>query len=138
MDNLNVYGSANYYVQKLFSRNPGTHLLDVRVAGVPSLNAKTQALHVSATWDAEIGEVILKGVNVTPSTQTARILLSGVTQVGPSAEVILLASEKLTDENTLADPRKISPKTSSIPVEAPALTHGFEPYSMTIIRVPVQ
>lgn len=137
-DNLNVYGSANYYVQQLFSLHPGTHLLDVQVEGVPNLNSKTKALNVSVTWDKASGEVIIKAVNVSPDTQTATVTLQGVTQAGPSAQVILLTSDKLTDENSLADPKKISPRTSAMQVNGPTFSVGFKPYSMTIIRVPAK
>ena len=34
-DNFRVYGSANYYVQKLFMQNQSTHLLDVQVKNAP-------------------------------------------------------------------------------------------------------
>jgi len=137
-DNLNVYGSANYYVQQLFSLHPGTHLLAAQVAGVSNLSPKTKALNVSATLDHDAGEVILKVVNVSPEVQTTTVTLNGVTQAGPSAQVILLTSDRLTDENSLADPKKISPKTMSMRINSPKFTVGFKPYSMTIIRVPVK
>jgi alpha-N-arabinofuranosidase len=105
-------------------------------AGRPG--AKIKALNVSTTLDQDAGEVILKVVNVSPEVQTTTVTLNGVTQAGPSAQVILLTSGRLTDENSLADPKKISPKTMSMRINSLKFTTSFKPYSMTIIRVPVK
>jgi alpha-L-arabinofuranosidase len=125
-------------VQKLFSLHAGTHLLTARIEGVENLNARTRALNVSTTLDQDAGEAILKVVNVSSEMQTLTVTLDGVTQAGPLAEVIGLASDYLTDENSLDNPRKIAPTTSSIPVAGTGFSYGFAPYSMTIIRVPVK
>jgi alpha-N-arabinofuranosidase len=137
-NNLKAYGSANYYVQKLFSLNRGTHQLTAMVAGVPTLDALKQGFHASATMDKNAGEVIVKVVNATASTLATTIALQGVTKVGESAKVILLTSASLSDENSLAEPTKIYPKETSVKISGAEFTHAFQPYSLTILRVPVK
>jgi alpha-N-arabinofuranosidase len=137
-DNLTVFGSANYYVQKLFSLNPGTHQLNAVVEGVPNLDSRKKALNVSSTLDKKTSEVILKAVNVTNDAVEAVINLQGVKKVGPDAKVILLSSGKLTDENSLAEPKKIYPKKTTETINNPQFSYAFQPYSLTVLRIPVQ
>ncbi len=137
-DNLNVYGSANYYVQKLFSLYPGTHQLAVKLEGSPNINGKARALNVSGVWDQQAGEVILKAVNVTDEPIISVIDLKNAGKVGPKATVIVLASEKVTDENSLAEPEKIYPKETSEAIDKAQFSFSFQPYSLTVLRIPVQ
>jgi alpha-N-arabinofuranosidase len=137
-DNLNAYGSANYYVQKLFSLNPGTRQLTASVEDAPALDATKKGLHASATLDEKTGEVIIKIVNVTESALETTIDLRGVTLVGDDAKVILLTSDSLTDENSLQEPKKIYPQETSIPISGTRFTHAFPAYSLTVLRVPVR
>jgi alpha-N-arabinofuranosidase len=137
-DNLNVYGSVNYYVQKLFSLNSGTNQLTPKVEDVPSLDGKKKALNVSSTLDKNTSEVILKAVNVTNELVEAVINLQGAKKVGPDMTAILLSSEKLTDENSLAEPQKIYPKTTTETINGAQSSYAFEPYSLTVLRIPVR
>lgn len=137
-DNLTVYGSVSYYVQKLFSLNPGTHQLTTKVEGVPHIDSKKKGFHVSSTLDKKASEVILKAVNVTNEVVEAAISLQSVEKVGPNATVTLLSSEKLTDENSLAEPKKIYPKKTIETINDAQFSYAFQPYSLTVLRIPVQ
>jgi alpha-N-arabinofuranosidase len=137
-DNLNVYGSANYYVQKLFSLNPGTHQLTARVEGIPNIDGRRKTLNLSSSLDKKCSEVILKAVNVTNEVIEAAINLQGVQKVGPDATAIVLSSEKLTDENTLAEPKKIYPKKKTEAINDAQFSYVFQPHSLTVLRIPVQ
>ena len=137
-DNLNVYGSANYYVQKLFSLNPGTDLLKAAVNDSPNFNDKSKALTVSSTFDEKANEVIIKAVNVSSQGIKANIELQGVTKAGPQAKVITLTSSSLTDENSIKEPKKIYPAENKIAISSPNFTFDFTPYSFTILRVSVE
>ncbi len=136
-DNLNVYGSANYYVQKLFSLNPGTNLLKVQLSDVPNLDDTKKALSVCSTLDKKAGEVIIKAVNVTDKALRADIELQGVTKAGPQAKAIILAGKSLDDENSLKEPKKVYPTEKSVSVNSSSFSYEFEPYSLTILRIPV-
>jgi len=137
-DNLNVYGSANYYVQKLFSLNPGTNLLKVRLSDVPNLDDTKKALSVCSTLDKKAGEVIIKAVNVTDKGLKANIELQGVSKTGPQAKAIVLAGKTLEDENTLQEPKKIYPAEKTVSVKSPNFSYEFQPYSLTVLRIPAE
>ncbi len=137
-DNLNVFGSANYYVQKLFSTNPGTHQLTATVSDAPNINGDTQGLHASATLDEETGEVVIKVVNATQSAQNTEIDLQGISGVNGEAAVTVLTSGSLSDYNTMDQPRKIYPEQSTADVSGTNFTYEFQPISFTILRIPVE
>jgi alpha-L-arabinofuranosidase len=137
-DNLTVYGSANYYVQKLFSLHRGTHLLQAEVNDVPDLRANAKTFHISATLDKETSELVLKAVNVSPDTIATTIHLQNVQQVGPQARVICLTSNQLTDENSLKNPRKVYPQETREPIAGPRFTQPFKRYSLTVLRIPIK
>lgn len=137
-DNLHVYGSANYYVQQLFSLYTGTRLLNTQVADAPKLDARKKGLYASATLDDETHEVIVKVVNATNAAQISTLDLQGAIRPGKSARVILLTSDALSDENSLQEPKKIYPEESSTTITGSLFTYNFRPLSLTILRVPVQ
>ena len=137
-DNLNAYGSANYYVQKLFSLNPGTNLLAIQASGVPNLDDSKKAVSLSSTLDEKTGEVIIKAVNVTNEILEADIELQAVKKAGPQAKEILLTAKNLTDENSQQEPQKISPVEKTITVNGPEFSYKLQPYSFTILRIPAE
>ncbi|MBN2130660.1 MAG: hypothetical protein JW741_14250 [Sedimentisphaerales bacterium] len=137
-DNLNVYGSANYYVQKLFSLNPGTHQLIAEVEDVSILTGRQNTLCVSTTLDKDAGEVIIKAVNISGIVQNATIELKGVAKAGQTAKATILASDDLADENSLQEAKKIYPKETSVSICGPVFAYGFTPHSLTVLRLPVQ
>ena len=136
-DNLKSYGSVNYHMQKLFSLNPGTHLLASQVSDVPGINGKSRMLNVSTTWDKNAREVIVKAVNVSARPLTATMDLQG-TQVGNTMKIIVLSSGKLTDENTLEEPDKIVPQEKTAKIPGTGFDVEFRPYSLTLLRIPVK
>jgi alpha-N-arabinofuranosidase len=137
-DNLDAYGSANYYVQKLFSLNRGSRLLKAEVEGVSILDDKKKFFHASATLDEKAGEVVIKVVNAADRAFATTIALQGPVKVGKIAKVVILASNALTDENSIQAPKTIVPRELSIPIGGRRFAYEFLPYSLTIIRVPVK
>jgi alpha-N-arabinofuranosidase len=137
-DNLGVFGTANYYVQQMFSRNRGDRLLSVQVSGLPPMAGKKKALYVSSCLDEKNGEMILKAVNATAKTLDAAIDLQGAGKVGPAAKAIVLTTGKMTDENSLKNPKKVSPKESTLTLSGSTFSYKFKPYSLTVLRIPLK
>ncbi|MEP7095384.1 MAG: alpha-L-arabinofuranosidase C-terminal domain-containing protein, partial [Flavobacterium sp.] len=109
-NNLEAYGTPNYYVQKLFSTNKGTDLLAITKDGKPLTGQNN--LYASAVKDINTKEVIVKLVNTSSTQQEVTIDLKG-SKLTSDGTVITLTSPNLQDENTFADPKKISPKESA-------------------------
>lgn len=133
-DNLRCYGTPNYYVQQLFSRNRGDVVLPTRIAGQEPATAKQPGLYATAVRDEQAGQIILKVVNSSPQPATATVRIAG-TNLGQTAEVTLLTANKLSDENSFEDPRKVAPVTTEAKGISPEFTHAFKPWSLTILRL---
>lgn len=134
-DNLRSYGTPNYYVQKLFSTNRGTANLPVAVEGSP--NNGQGDLFTSASLDERSGEVILKVVNVAPSSREVRIALAGAKQVRPNGKVIVLSHSDLKAENSLDQPRRVSPVERPFPVPSGTFPFNLDANSVTVLRIGV-
>jgi len=126
-DNLRVYGTPNYYVQQLFSRNRGDVVLPVQLS-------KVENLYASATRDEKAGEIILKVVNATAEAVPVTVQANGIARTGSKGTVTVLAASKLTDENSLDEPRKISPVSEKITMPGSEFPHTFPPQSFTVLR----
>jgi alpha-L-arabinofuranosidase len=132
-DNLQSYASVNYYVQQLFSLHRGDVVLPVEIAGQEPPTSKQPGLYVTSSRDEQSNEIILKVVNSAPQATTAKLKIEGRRPIQGTATV--LAGEKLTDENTLAEPKKVVPVKSSLKGVGASFDHTFKPYSLTVLRL---
>jgi alpha-N-arabinofuranosidase len=131
-DNLRSYGTPNYYVQKLFSTNKGTHILPVLIDGSPK-NGQ-QNLYASASLDKPAGEVVLKVVNSGASQREVNINLAGAKTVRKVGQAYVLASSDLKAENSLEGPTKVAPIKRSL-TAASEFNYTFAPNSLTVLRI---
>jgi alpha-L-arabinofuranosidase len=104
----------------------------VQEVGYPSI----KALYASAVKARD--EVVLKLVNASFEPQPAVIQLNGVSKVKGAARAIVLTSEKSTDENSLAQPNKVAPVSSTVKFTGNTLNHTFPPNSVTVLRLKAQ
>ncbi len=131
-DNLRSYGTPNYYVQKLFSTNKGTHILPVLLDG--STKNGQQNLYASASLDKPSGEVVLKVVNATASQREAHINLSGAQGVKRVGKAYVLTSADLKSENSFETPMRVSPLERRL-TAAREFNYTFAPNSLTVLRI---
>ncbi|QOG01232.1 alpha-L-arabinofuranosidase C-terminal domain-containing protein [Flavobacterium sp. MDT1-60] len=131
-NNLQSYGSANYYVQKLFSTNKGTDLLTISKNGAPLTGQNN--LYASAVKDANSKEIIIKLVNTSSAAQDVSINFKG-TKLIPDGTIITLTSPDLQDENTFADPKKISPKEAKFKSEKEKVKLKLPAYSVNVLKL---
>jgi alpha-N-arabinofuranosidase len=136
-DNLQGYGSTNYYVQQLFSRNRGDRLLSTQVVDAPERADKKPGLVVSASCGETGKEIILKAVNLTPDSVPATVALQGAATVGPNVSATVLSCSDPAGRNSLAEPRNVVPVSLTERIEAPTFKYRLKPYSLTVLRVPV-
>jgi alpha-L-arabinofuranosidase len=99
--------------------------------------ATTSGMYASATRDDASGEVIVKVVNTLATPTKTDINLNGVDGVKMGARAIVLTSENATDENSLDDPLKVSPKDEELEIEGPTFTRELPGNSLTVFRIPV-
>ena len=98
-DNLKSYGTANYYVQKLFSTNKGTDALTILLENKPLTGQ--EGLYASAVIDRKSGEIILKIVNTSADVLNKKILLQTSGKINAKAMITVLKSDKLNAMNSI-------------------------------------
>jgi alpha-N-arabinofuranosidase len=131
VNNLQSYGTPNYYVQKMFANNPGDTALPV------TLDASgAEKLYASATRDIASGEVIVKIVNGGKSSATIALNFSGADKTAATASVSTLTGS-LLDENSFTAPQKVFPSESKIEIKSPKFEHTFPANSLTVLRVKI-
>lgn len=132
-DNLRAYGTPNYYVQKLFGVNRGTHILPVLLDG--STKNGTGGLFASAALDKGAGEVVLKIVNLAATPKEARINLAGARKVSRRGQAFVLASTDLKAENSVQEPMKVAPVEQPFTVPSNEFVYKVSPNSLTVLRI---
>ncbi len=152
---LTSFGSPSYYVQKMFYNNKGDVVLPISLtpqiapAAPPPPTAATnnaagrggrgrgpgappQTLFASSSLDEATGDVILKVINAVETPQQVEISLEGAPKIGSTARMEVLAGG-LTDVNSIAEPMKVAPKSSTIDASA-KFVREFPGNTVTVIR----
>ena len=134
-DNLKSFGTADYYVQKLFSNNKGTEILPMLLENKPVTGQN--GLYASAAFDKNSNEIILKIVNSAEKARPLRIVLESAKKLMPEGRIIILKSESINNVNSLERPAFISPVEKELTIKGKTLIPVLDPYSFTVIRIKV-
>lgn len=129
VDNLRIFGTPNYYVQKLFSNNRGDVVLPTTLGA-----ADKKRLYASATRDNVTGEVIVKIVNGEAQPAPVQLTVTGMGRPTGPAQVTVL-SGKPADENSLVAPQQIVPIVSTMKFKNKGDKYVAPAHSMTVIRI---
>jgi len=130
VNNLEWYGTPNYYVQKLFANNPGDTTVPLQLSAVDKMK-----VFASATRDSVSEELVLKVVNGGGTPAAVHLDLAGAKSFASDAMVFTLAAGKVTDENSFASPRSIFPQESKLKITSPLFNYTFPAYSLTVLRI---
>jgi alpha-L-arabinofuranosidase len=133
VNNLESYGTPDYYVQKLYSTNRGTNVVPALMNGKAITGQ--DSLYVSAVIDKKSNEVIIKVVNASGKEQVNNFKIDGVRKVASKGSVLMLQSDDLKSENSFARPQNVSPKESSIAIKGNKINLTSLPYSFSVVRV---
>jgi alpha-N-arabinofuranosidase len=134
-NNLESYGSANYYVQKLFANNKGTDLLSITKDGKAVIGENE--LFASAVKDVNSKEIIVKVVNASAKAQEVAIDLKG-SKLQSNGTLVTLTSPNLDDVNSFAEPKKISPKESAYQLKNEKAQLNLPAYSVTVLKLKIK
>jgi alpha-N-arabinofuranosidase len=89
----------------------------------------------SATRDTKTGTVFLKIVNRAATPQPLRVEFSGLAAIDAKGQAVTLSASSPTDTNSIADPTKIVPVTSTVDGLGTSFTRTFPPYSLTVLQI---
>lgn len=131
-NNLESFGTPNYYVQQLFSNNKGTDLITITEKG-KAITGQND-LFASAVKDVNTKEVIVKIVNTKGAPQKVNLNFKN-TKLESKGELITLKGDQLNDENSFATPKKISPITSTLTLNGTDANLNLAAYSVTVVKL---
>ena len=134
-DNLNSFGTPDYYVQKLFSNNKGTNVISITENN--DVIAGQDSIYASAVLDRRTNEIVLKIINTDDREQNRDIVLDGVSSVHNTANQTILKADHLYDQNLLTEPQKIKPVDRQIPLNGKTISVTLAPYSVNVIRIKI-
>lgn len=133
-NNLESYGTANYYVQKLFANHTGTHLLEITETDKPLTGE--QGLYASSALDKNTGELIVKLVNTNTTEQAVSVAVTG-NKLKSKGKLILLESTDPEAENSFEEPLKVVPREIAVKTTGNSLKLKLHPTSVSIFRLPL-
>jgi alpha-L-arabinofuranosidase len=127
-DALSSYGSPSYYVQELFSQDHGDVVVPTSISGNASL--AVVASKVSAN-----GTIYITVVNTSAAAQSAQLTLKGAARISTKGVVTILTSKSTEDQNSLATPTKVAPKSRAISGLGSSFSYTFAPNSVTVLQL---
>jgi hypothetical protein len=92
-------------------------------------------LLASATYAAARGQLILKTVNVSSQPVPTQLAISAGRGLASNAALTLLTSGSTTDENSLAQPAKVSPVTTTFSGAGTNFSYSFPANSLSVFRL---
>ncbi|MFD1768619.1 alpha-L-arabinofuranosidase C-terminal domain-containing protein [Sphingobacterium suaedae] len=136
VDNLQVYGTPSYQVQKLYSLTKGTEIIPIKRNGANVIGQ--DSLYASTVYDEKSKQLVIKFVNYNSKPVQANFVLNSKKKLGTSATKITLANADLNVANSFEEPLNIQPKEEKVSYKGKRLTETFTPYSFTVIKIPVR
>jgi alpha-L-arabinofuranosidase len=134
VDNLRSYGTPNYYVQKLYSTNKGTHVLTTTENNAALIGQ--DSLYASSVLDKPNNEVIIKIANTSNVAKSRDIVLEGIKKYSPNATLITLKNDNLSAVNTFESATNIIPVQETIVLNPKKnITLTLAPNSFTVLKV---
>lgn len=133
VNNLQSYGTPDYYVQKLFSTNKGTKVVPITFNNEAVTGQ--DSLYATAAVDEVENELVIKIVNAAEKQQSHTILLEGTKWVAPKGKIIVLKSDDLYSVNSFEHPKNIAPNESEVEIKGKKILLNLSPYSLSILRI---
>jgi len=93
------------------------------------------SIYATAAKDEKSGDLIVKVVNANGKPLETELNLSGAKNLSGSGTAIVLTSASPSDENSLEEPTKVSPKTESLSFTGTTLKRSFPGNSFTVLRL---
>jgi alpha-L-arabinofuranosidase len=93
------------------------------------------SLYATAARDTQSGALIVKVANASSGPLETTIDLTGAENLSGSGTATVLTSDSPADENSLAEPLKVSPKTEAVSFSGTTLTRTFPGNSFTVLRL---
>lgn len=132
VDNNSIYGTPTYFVQKQYSLNKGTNVVDIKLSN--KVIAGQDSLYASAVIDQNKNELIIKLVNASNKAQKQTVQIKSAKKVA-STGILTSITNDLKAVNSFEDATKVSPVDERINVKGKNVSVVLKPYSFSILHV---
>ncbi len=133
VNNLQSYGTPDYYVQKLFSLNKGNKIVPITLGN--EVIAGQDSLYATACVDTATKELIVKLVNASAKPQLNTLNVDGIKKLAPQGKLTVIKSDNLYSVNSFAEPQKVAPVDYTIVTKGKQVEVMASAYSLTVLRV---
>jgi alpha-L-arabinofuranosidase len=133
VNNLQSYGTPDYYVQQLYSLNRGSKTVPITLNN--DVVAGQDSLYAAACIDTKTNELIVKMVNASGKAQKNTLSLEGIKKLAPQGLLTVLQSDELYSVNSFDNPKKTAPKETTVAVKGKQIDLVAAPYSFNVLRV---
>ncbi len=131
-NNLESYGTPNYYVQKMYSNNRGTDVLKISDNGEVVKGQK--GVYATAALDTDNNELVFKVVNTSSNAQNVSIDIEG-SETNGSGKITTLKSNNNDAVNSFESPQNIFPVDTEFSYSGGKIGTELSPKSFVVIRV---
>lgn len=135
VNNLQSYGTPDYYVQKLFSLNKGSKVVPITLNN--EVIAGQDSLYASACIDSATNDLIIKLVNVSDRQQNNTLQLEGVKKLAAKGKLLTMKAG-LKAINSFDNPTNVAPVESTIALKGKRVNLVAAPYSFNVLRIKMQ
>lgn len=132
VNNLTVYGTPNYEVQKMFSLNKGTHVLNAALNGKPLTGEN--GLYASSVMDDAKKEIIVKVVNTSAEAKKQSVNFDGTKKLANQASITSISAD-LNDKNAFDKPRNIYPKEEKAKFSGKSLVLNIPANGVVMVKI---
>ena len=146
---LTSFGSPAYHVQKMFSMNLGDQVVKFETSNLPTQLKKPNtrdsiagvqpkvipAMFFSITKNTKAGIIYLKVVNSTATAQKVKLDIKGIAGVASKGTAITLKAAGIEDTNSITEPEKIVPITTTVNGLGKHSEQSFPAYSITVLQM---
>ena len=133
---MNIKTNRWYKIRLVMQETVGVTLYidDVKKLTLPLSELEDGRVQAYGGYDSQTGEIVVKVVNALERATTATICLNadGIAHQGT---ITTLSANTLSEENSLDNPYRISPKTATYDRFANEFEYTFKPCSFTILRI---
>ncbi len=141
LNNHQIIGRTSYYVQKMYANhrptyNLLTHLEDNTEFVMDTLGGLRQ--YAQSGYNVTTKELIVKMVNASSESFSSQLCIKNSPKLKPVGEMIVLAANDATIENSFDAPQKVVPQTVPLKNVSEKFSVELAPWSFTIIKLKVK
>ncbi|MGC8743249.1 MAG: alpha-L-arabinofuranosidase C-terminal domain-containing protein [Verrucomicrobiia bacterium] len=132
-DNLSVYGTPSYYVQKMFSINRGDVVMETKL----KTTDENKNIFVTSALDKKSNELIIKIVNASGKIEECEFNIhsNGVKIPDQVAKGSLLGGKEPNECNSIENPKNIYPVETSVKVSNGKFLVKMPRWSLIVLRI---